>query len=146
VPVSLMDETFRQNGLDHPGEIHDVSPRRLREIFGADAVLYLKVTQYGTRYAVLSSETVVTVEARMVDLRSGDLLWHGRASASSNEGQGSNQNGLLGLLIEAAVKQIVNNVSDASFKMAGLASQRLLAPRQDGGLLYGPRSPNYQKD
>ena len=48
LPVSLMDETFRQNGLNDPAEIHDVSPRRLREIFGADAAVYIKVTQYGT--------------------------------------------------------------------------------------------------
>ena len=40
VPVSLMDETFRQNGLGSPAEIHEVSPRKLREIFGADAVVY----------------------------------------------------------------------------------------------------------
>ncbi len=30
VPVSLMDETFRQNGLNSPVEIHDVSPQKLR--------------------------------------------------------------------------------------------------------------------
>lgn len=144
VPVTLMDETFRQNGLDHPGEIHDVSARRLRDIFGADAAVYIKVTQYGTRYAVLSSDTTVTVEARIMDLRTGEQLWRGNASASSAE-QGSNQNGLLAKLVEAAVKQIVGNVSDAAYNYAGIASQRLLAPRANG-VLYGPRSPSYLKD
>ncbi|MFM9885248.1 MAG: GNA1162 family protein, partial [Burkholderiales bacterium] len=32
IPVSLMDETFRQNGLNNAAEIHDVSPQKLREI------------------------------------------------------------------------------------------------------------------
>jgi len=145
LPVSLMDETFRQNGLNNPVEIHDVSPQKLREIFGADAAVYIKVTQYGTSYAVIASETRVTVQARIVDLRTGQLLWRGSATASSSEGRSSNQSGLAGLLILAVVTQIVETTSDTSLKYAGAASQRLLSPRMNG-VLYGPRSPNYQKD
>jgi len=145
VPVSLMDETFRQNGLNNPAEIHDVSPRKLREIFGADAAVYIKVTQYGTGYRVIDSETRVTAEARIVDLRTGELLWQGRATASSSENRSSNQGGLAGLLVSAIVTQIIETSSDTSFKYAGIASQRLLSHRVNG-VLYGPRSPNYQKD
>jgi len=145
VPVSLMDETFRQNGLNNPAEIHDVSPRKLREIFGADAAVYVKVTQYGTGYRVIDSETRVTAEARIVDLRTGELLWQGRATASSSENRSSNQGGLAGLLVSAIVTQIIETSSDTSFKYAGIASQRLLSHRANG-VLYGPRSPNYQKD
>ena len=145
LPVSLMDETFRQNGLNQPAEIHDVSPQKLREIFGADAVVYIKVTQYGTSYVVVASETRVTAQARIVDLRTGQLLWQGSATASSSEGRGSSQGGLAGLLITAIVTQIVETASDTSFIFSGVASQRLLSPRKNG-VLYGPRSPNYQKD
>ena len=145
VPVSLMDETFRQNGLNNPAEIHDVSPRKLREIYGADAAVYIKVTQYGTSYAVVSAETRVTVEARILDLRSGQLLWQGRATASSSESRSSNQGGLAELLVRAIVTQIVETTSDTSFRYAGVASRRLLSARKNG-VLYGPRSPNYQKD
>ena len=145
VPVALMDETFRQNGLNNAAEIQDVSAQKLREIFGADAAVYIKVKKYGSSYAVVSSETRVTIEARIVDLRSGDLLWQGSATASSSEAQGSNQGGLLGLLVQAIVSQIASSATDASFKYAGLASQRLLYARKNG-ILYGPRSPNYQRD
>ena len=144
VPVTLMDETFRQNGLNNPAEIHEVSPQKLREIFGADAAVYIKVTQYGTSYAVIASETRVTAQARIVDLRTGELLWQGRASASSSEGR-SSQGGLAGLLVSAVVTQVIETSSDTSFKYAGVASQRLLS-RRTNGVLYGPRSPNYQKD
>src|SRR5258708_35001063 len=103
VPVSLMDETCRQNGLNSPAEIHDVSPRKLREIFGADAAVYIKVTQYGTSYRVIASETRVTTQARIVDLRTGELLWQGTATASSSENRKSNQGGLAGLLVKSVV-------------------------------------------
>jgi hypothetical protein len=145
VPVSLMDETFRQNGLNNPAEIHDVSPQKLREIFGADAAVYIKITQYGTSYAIVASDTRVTVQARIVDLRTGDLLWQGSASAASSENKSSNQGGLVGLLVQAIVTQIVETAADTSIVYAGIASQRLLSPRPNG-ILYGPRSPNYQKD
>ena len=145
VPVSLMDETFRQNGLDNAAEIHDVSPPKLREIFGADAAVYIVVRRYGTRYAVISSETTVAIEGRIVDLRTGQLLWQGSATASSREQQHSNQGGLAGLLIQAVVTQIIGTATDASYNYAGIASNRLLSPRRNG-VLYGPRSPNYQKD
>lgn len=145
VPVSLMDETFRQNGLNNPAEIHDVSPQKLREIFGADAAVYIKITQYGTSYAIVASDTRVTVQARLVDLRTGDLLWQGSASAASSENRSSNQGGLVGLLVQAIITQIVETATDTSIVYAGIASQRLLSPRPNG-ILYGPRSPNYQKD
>jgi hypothetical protein len=145
-PVTLVDETFRQNGLTGAHDIHEVPVAKLREIFGADAAVYLRVTEYGTSYRILSSQTVVAVEGRIVDLRSGQTLWTGRAQASSAERDNGNQGGLVGLLVKAVVQQIVGTVSDAAYEYAGIADQRLLGAPVRNGVLYGPRSPNYQKD
>ncbi|WP_273890667.1 GNA1162 family protein, partial [Serratia marcescens] len=76
--------------------------------------LYLDVTQYGTSYMVISSETRVTVAARLVDLRNGKQLWAGTATASSNEGN-NNSGGLLGMVISAAISQIADTISDKGF-------------------------------
>jgi len=145
LPVSLVDETFRQNGLYNPPEMHEVAPQKLREVFGADAALYINIKQYGTSYAVLASESRVTAEARLVDLRSGQSLWQGEATASSAEGR-SSSGGLVGLLVQAVVAQIVESVTNKSHPIAGITSNRLLAAGRPSGMLYGPRSPNYQKD
>ncbi|MCW5665137.1 MAG: DUF799 domain-containing protein [Piscinibacter sp.] len=146
LPVSMVDETFRQNGMTTPHDIQQVSTAKLREIFGADAAVYLRVKDYGTRYLVVGSDTRVTVEGRIVDLRSGALLWEGRATASSQESNNNNQGGLVGLLVKALVEQIVGTVTDASFNYAGIANQRLLGAPVRNGILFGPRSPRYQKD
>lgn len=145
LPVSLVDETFRQNGLHNPGEMHEVGVQKLHEIFGADAALYIDIKQYGTSYAVLSSESRVTAEARLIDLRNEQLLWQGQATASSAEGR-SSSGGLVGLLVQAVVAQIVESVTNQSHPIAGITSTRLLAAGRPNGILYGPRSPNYQKD
>lgn len=146
LPVSMVDETFRQNGMTTPHDIQQVSTAKLREIFGADAAVYLRVKDYGTRYLVVGSDTRVTIEGRIVDLRSGALLWEGRATASSQESNNNNQGGLVGLLVKALVEQIVGTVTDASFNYAGIANQRLLGAPVRNGILFGPRSPRYQKD
>ncbi|WP_347900949.1 DUF799 domain-containing protein [Pseudomonas purpurea] len=146
LPIALVDETFRQNGLSTPADIHEVAPNKLNEIFGADAALYITVSDYGTRYMVIASETVVTASAKLVDLKTGTTLWTGSARASSEEGNNNNAGGLVGMLITAAVKQIINSSTDAGHPIAGITSNRLLSAGQPAGLLYGPRSPKYGTD
>lgn len=141
LPVTLVDETFRQNGVTTAHDAHEIPLPKLREVFGADAAVYLKVRQYGTSYAVIGSETRVTVDARIVDLRSGDLLWQGSATASSAEQQNQSGGGIVGLLVMAIVKQIIESSTDASFNYAGIANQRLLHGWRENGILPGPRSP-----
>ncbi|CAJ0818315.1 MULTISPECIES: DUF799 domain-containing protein [Ralstonia] len=146
LPVALVDETFRQNGLTTAGDIHGVPVAKLHDIFGADAALYVTVTQYGSKYMVVSSATVVSADAKLVDLKSGQTLWTGHASASNNEGGNNSGGGLIGMLVSAAVNQIIANVTDQGYKVAGTTSARLLSAGQPGGLLYGPRSPKYGTD
>jgi hypothetical protein len=146
VPVALADETFRHNGLSTAADIQQVSPAKLREIFGADAALYITVSDYGTHYMLIRSAAIVTATAKLVDLKSGTTLWTGSATASSDEGQGSN-GGLLGMLITAAVQQILSSTQDdAGYPIAGITSARLLSAGHPAGLLYGPRSPKYGSD
>ncbi len=129
-----------------PNDIQDVSAAKLHEIFGADAAVYIRVREYGTKYYVVGSESRVSVDGRIVDLRNGAVIWEGKATASSQESESSNQGGLVGLLVKAVVSQIVGTLSDASFNYAGIANQRLLGAPVLNGVLYGPRSPHYQKD
>ncbi|WP_025126747.1 DUF799 domain-containing protein [Pseudomonas sp. PH1b] len=146
MPIAVVDETFRHNGVTNPADIHGLSPAKLNEIFGADAGLYITVKEYGTSYMLISSETVVTASATLVDLKTGTTLWTGSARASSEEGNNGNNGGLVGMLITAAVKQIINTATDAGHPIAGIASQRLLSAGRPTGLLYGPRSPKYGTD
>lgn len=149
IPVGVMEETFRQNGLANAAEIAEVSPHKLREIFGADAVLYSKVTEYGSVYKVVDSTTVVAASAQLVDLRSGDVLWRGAGRATGKEtgvNVGGDAFGIVGMLVQAAVKQVAHSLSDESFEVAGLAGQRLLSVGPPDGLLYGPRSPKHGTD
>lgn len=143
-PVALVDQTFKENGLQNPAEMHEAPLNKLREIFGADAVLYITIESYGSSYMVISSDAVVKASARLIDSKTGDVLWSGNATASSAETDSGNNNGLMGLLVKAIVKQVVSNAVDQSHVISKITSSRLLFPGPNG-LLYGPRSPMYQQ-
>lgn len=137
-PVAVVEKTFEQNGLATAADAQSVSSAKLREIFNADAALYIDVTEYGAQYQVFDSVTAVRASARLVDLRSGKQIWSGSGYAS--DAQNNNNNGVIGMLISAAVKQIASNISDKSHDIAVLAGASLLtASGANGAILPGPR-------
>ena len=140
----VVHETFKNNGIYEASEIQNVSAHKLRQIFGADAVLYLNVVKYGTSYMLLNSVSVVAVNAKLVDLRSGATLWEGSAQVSDDSSRGSSD--LVGMLISAVIKQIGDTVSDAGYKLSASADAMLLAQNCNKCLLYGPYSPHYGQD
>ena len=143
-PVAVVEQTFKNNGLTVADDVHMVPVAKLREIFGADAALYMKISEYGTSYNVITSETRVTIEATLVDIRTGTVLWQKTATASSAEGR-NNQGGLLGSLLEAAVNQVIETVGDRGFDISQITSARLLSADSHNGLMYGPRSPKFNQ-
>lgn len=145
LPVALVEETFRQNGLTVPDEMHAVELDKLHEIFGADSVLYMTIKRYGATYFVLGSATVVEAEGKLVDSKSGAVIWQGSATASSEEGNNNSGGGIAGMLLTAIIRQVISEVTDQSHGIAGVASERLLATRPGNGILPGPRHPAYSK-
>jgi len=136
VPVTNMMETFQQNGLFTAADIHAVSPTKLREIFGADAALYMEIEKYGVRYIVIDSVVEVGVAAKLLDLRTGATLWENRVSVD-NRNRNANQ-GLLGALISAVINQIGNTVSDSAYPVAKQAMHSLFQTSPNG-LIPGRR-------
>lgn len=139
-PVALVQGVLRENGLPTPYEMHSVPLDKLHEVFGADAVLYATVKEWGTSYQVLNSVSTVSIEARLIDARSGILLWSGvrryqRSSADSNQG------GLIGLLVSAITNQIVTAISDPSDELARVVNWSLFG-NEERGLLPGPYHPS----
>ena len=92
-PVAVVDALMRENGLPTPGEMHTVSLDRIADIFGADSVLFVTLTDWGTSYQVIDSSTRVTAEARLVDVRSGTEIWSGSNTAyySASSGSGTSR-------------------------------------------------------
>ncbi|MEJ6476151.1 DUF799 domain-containing protein [Pseudoalteromonas piscicida] len=142
-PASLVSETFKNNGLSVAHDVHNVAIDKLYEIFAADAALYIEIQDYGTSYVVIDSDTTVALSAKLVDLKTGQVIWQGRSKASSSEDRDDSDTSLAGALIGAVLNQVIESASDKGFEVSQRASQRLLSADSTNGLLYGPRSPKY---
>jgi hypothetical protein len=140
-PVAVVDQFMKENGLPTANEMHAVPLAKVAEITGADAVLFLDLKQYGAHYQVLSSVVTVEVFAKLVDTRTGILLWEGHGAAQQGSGGSGN---ILGDLISAAITQALNKHSDRAHQVSRLANANLFFP-EDTGLPYGPYSPKYEK-
>jgi hypothetical protein len=140
-PVALVDQLFKENGMPTPGEMVQAPLVKVREIVGADAVLYITIKQYGTRFQLLASTTVVAAAARLVDARTGTLLWEGRIAAEEATGSSGN---ILADVLGALLTQVINQSTDRAHSVAERANTQLSV--KDRGLLHGPYSPKYGQE
>lgn len=138
-PPALVDTVMRENGLPDPFDMHQVPLAKLREVFDPDAVMYMKVTDWGTSYQVLNSVTRISIEARLVDAETGVLLWQGRRTMSQSSSSGGG--GFVSMLVGAVANQVVTTISDPSRGIARAANELMLGP--GGSLLVGPYHPQY---
>lgn len=145
-PISVVDTMFKENGVTNGFDAQAIAPQKLKEIFGADAALYITVKEYGSKYQVIQSVSTVAVDAKLVDLASGTLLWQGEERLQ--QANDNSNAGLLGALVGALVDQISNHLSDKAYTLSSVVSSQLYSPNsaQQKGLLYGPRSPNFTQN
>lgn len=138
-PVAVMDRFLKENGLPTAGEMHQVPLDKVREIVGADAILYITVQEYGTQYVLIDSVTTVRSRARLVDTGTGTTLWEGQGAAQERAGGSGN---LIADAVAAVVTQIISTATDRAHQVSRIANANLLMIG-DRGLLYGPYHPHY---
>jgi hypothetical protein len=152
IPVALSQEMFRQNGIHTAETAHAIEPGRLREIFGADAALYITITRFGVSYQVLRSVVQASAYARLVDLRTGQVLWSGLTQVENNTGNfvkvsdGNAGQQILGMIIGAAIEQVINVILDPSYDIGRQANHLLLSAENRDSILFGPYHPKFGTD
>ncbi|MGR9109070.1 MAG: DUF799 domain-containing protein [Gammaproteobacteria bacterium] len=142
-PVAMVDAYMKENGLPSAYEMQNVPLEKIHEVFGADAVLYVTILDWGQKYLVLTSNTVVKSLARLVDVRTGQTIWSGQQLAV--EGSSGGGGGLIGMAIAAVVDQIIDSLTDRTYELSRRANDSMVYNR-DQGLLLGPYHPEYAKD
>jgi len=133
-PVAVADEFLKLNGLPSPGEMHQASLAKIYEHIRPDAVMYITIESYGTKYHVIASNSQVSLSAKLVHAKTGTVLWQGQQVANQSSDAGG---GLAGMLASALVSQIVDSSFDRSKDLCRLANLNLFINKQTG-LLSGP--------
>lgn len=141
-PVSVVDQMMKENGLPSADDMHQVSLKKIKEIINPDAVLYITLEQYGSKFVLVESQTLVTASGKLVSAINGEVLWQGKVEKVISSGNSGG--GLAGLLVGAVVSQAVNSTSDNAHDVSIVASQELFMT-EGQGLLDGPYRLNSKK-
>lgn len=143
-PVTLVNETFKSNGIFSGEDIAHIPLNKLREIYSADSVLFIDVKDYGSRYVLLDSQITIEIYVKLVDLNNGNLLWDRSEKITQSASNGNNN--IIGMLITAMVAQVVNNITDNSYNVAKTTDYITFSTDCYKCILHGHRSPNFGKD
>ena len=150
-PIAVVDRLFKENGVPTPGDMHSVSLAKIDEIIGPDAVLYIDIREWTTTYIVIDSSTRVTLEYKLVDTKTGTLLWHRSETAVNSSSQGVNGSGgladLVVMTISAQIHAAASAASDGEFERQTAEQAKIsVFYNFDRGLLKGIRHPDFTKD
>lgn len=129
-PVSVIDAFLKENGLPTPAEMNSIPLDKIREHIGADAVLYVTIEDWGQKYVLLSSNTVVHAQVKLISAKTGALLWEAKVQAEQSSDGGNN--GLIGVLVSAAVSQVIGSLNDQTPQVARMANNFALNAYQRG--------------
>jgi len=143
-PVYLTTLLLRDLGLPEAGLVHQVPLERFREHFGADAVLFVTIEDWSTKYVVIQSSTVVKLSFVLKDTRTGTVLWRRTQAVARNSGDGGG--GLIGMLVAAAVTYAVNQMVDVDYRPLAVRANTLAFATRGAGLPAGPYHPDFGRD
>ena len=150
IPVALSDTVLKQNGIMAAEEAHIIDYGILRDIFGADAALYITINSFGPSYQILRSVVQVSATARLVDLRNGKDVWTGRISRETSGSDGVHYSGgnivpqLLIMLGVAAIEQVINVAFDPSEDLARKAIHQVFSANGSrSSIPFGPHHPRF---
>lgn len=142
-PVNMTKELLADVGLDDSGLVHQASPARLGELFGADAILYIKIDNWDAKYMVLSTTVTVGFSYTLKDAASGEELWsHHEVMQYTPQNQDTGN--LIGNLIVAAVNAAVTKAAPNYMPLARQANWNALQ-KPGQGIPAGPHHSEYQK-
>ena len=141
-PVAVVDAYMKENGLPSSEEMHGVALDKIRNIIGADAVLYVTIEEWGQKYIVIQSVTTIKATAKLIDTASGTVIWQGTQAVSKGSGGGGDP---IAILVAAAVTQVMNSMIDFTHDLSRVANHTMIYD-VNKGFLAGPYLPPQQND
>ena len=136
-PVFLTKDILMDMGLSDEGVLKEAPIQRFKDVFGADAVLYITIKQWVTTYLAISSSVTVEANYKLVDTNTEDVLWE-RTELVVKQSGGS---GLVGQAVSAALNAMLTD-----YRPLARQTNLQVLSKPSAGLPAGPYHQNYKKD
>jgi len=142
-PVAVIDALMKENGVTTPEDMHQIPLAKIKQIINPDAILYVTIKEWGTKYKVLDSQTIIIVYAKLIHTESETVIWQNERQVVKSST--NNSNSLAEMLIAALINQVMSNFLDPSIEVArGL--NNLLYYNSTDGLLSGKYHPLFDEN
>lgn len=111
-PVNTAKVVLEQEGFYEGDRIHEQPPEQLARLFGADAVLFVRINRWDARFALITTTVTVDFDYRLVS-KDGVELWKENKrlqyTPDSGNNAGASPVGLLAQVISAAIARAAPN-------------------------------------
>lgn len=111
-PVHTAKFLLEQEGFYEGDQIHNQPPEVLANLFGADAILYVTISRWDAKYAIIAATVTVEFDYRMV-YKDGTEIWKANQamaySPQSNNSTGNPIADLIVLAVNAAITRAAPN-------------------------------------
>jgi len=142
-PVNMVRSVLADDGLNDANLVHSGDPRRLGELFGADAIMYISIERWDAKYAVLSTTVTVELNYTLRSSHTGAELWHNH-QVMKYQPQASSGGGVAALIADA-IEAAVTKAAPNYIPLAQQANAHAIDPKGTG-LPAGPHDVLYLKD
>lgn len=144
-PIAVIDRLFKDNGVPTPNDMHSVPLKKIDEIIGPDAVMYITINEWTTTYIFVDSTTSVTLSYRLVDTKTGLTLWARTQTVRKSSSEG--QSNPIAMVIVAQIHAMAASASDGAMERNCAANANaIIFYDQHQGLLVGAHNPRYEED
>lgn len=112
-PVNAVKQVMELDGMGDANQAHAADPKRLAELFGADAILYVTINHWEAKYALLTTIVTVDFSYKIKSGTSGETLWEDQRKMQyqpqNNNSTGNPAADLLVMAIGAAMTKALPN-------------------------------------
>jgi hypothetical protein len=105
-PAHMVRRVMGDNGLNDPSLVHAADARRLAQLFGCDAVLYISVERWDSKYVLISTTTTVSFNYTLKSCETGDVLWEDNQALQYSPSAGGSGNIFADLIAQAVVSAV----------------------------------------
>jgi len=111
-PIEVVTDMMKHEGAYDTETLINVPPQKFKEYFGADAVLFVKITKWDTAYYVIGGHVTVGLDCLLKSTTTGAELWKYDGVLQVSTGGGVGGGGLIGLAVQIAVTAIKTATAD----------------------------------
>lgn len=103
-PTVMFELLSEEKGFHEAGMINAMTPAEIAEYMNADAVMYVTITDWSTKFYGVASTVTVTMEFKLMDPKTNLPIFETTETAQSNSGAEFSLGGLVNAAAHAAIQ------------------------------------------